>query len=141
MTPGLPEEAFAAALASVASVGPASLRQILSAQPPSVAWSSGEYAGDVDRIWHKHLDHEIEVLLRDSPGYPARLHADPEAPAVLFCRGDPAALSHRATVALVGTRSPTRYGIGVAAQLGAELAPLGDQRGLRPRSRNRRRRP
>jgi DNA processing protein len=124
MTPGLPEEAYAAALASVAGVGPASLRELLAAHAPSAAWASGQYAGDVDRIWQKHQDHEIEVLLRESPGYPARLHDDPEAPAVLFCRGDPLGLSHRATVALVGTRSPTRYGISVAAQLGAELAAL-----------------
>jgi DNA processing protein len=44
---------------------------------------------------------------------------------VLFCQGDPAAASTHPTVALVGTRSPTRYGIGVAAQFGADLAALG----------------
>ena len=51
---------------------------------------------------------------------------DPQAPAVLFCLGDPAALDAGVTtVALVGTRAPTRYGIGVAAQFGADLAAAG----------------
>ncbi len=59
------------------------------------------------------------------PGYPARLENDPDAPAVLFCQGDPEAVHSHPTVALVGTRSPTRYGIGVAAQFGADLAALG----------------
>ncbi len=44
---------------------------------------------------------------------------------MLFCQGDPEAVHTHPTVALVGTRSPTRYGIGVAAQFGADLAALG----------------
>jgi DNA processing protein len=50
---------------------------------------------------------------------------DSEAPAVLFCQGDPTAINRHPTVAIVGTRSPTRYGIGVAAQFGADLAAVG----------------
>jgi len=121
----LPEEAFAAALASLPSVGPGTLRQLLEVDPPSVAWVRGKFSGDVARVWQRHQELEIEVVLRDGPGYPARLADDPEAPAVLFCRGNVAALAHPAAVALVGTRSPTRYGIGVAAQLGADLAAVG----------------
>jgi DNA processing protein len=39
--------------------------------------------------------------------------------------GRPECLNGAPTVAIVGTRAPTRYGIGVAAQLGAELAAAG----------------
>ena len=65
------------------------------------------------------------MLLAGQPPYPARLAGDPHAPAVLFCLGDPGALSGAPTAALVGTRAPTRYGIGVAAQFGADLAAAG----------------
>ena len=121
----LPEEAYAAALASVPKVGPATLRLLLAADSPSVAWSRSTFPGDVARIWQRHEEKGIEVCWHGGPGYPARLENDPDAPAVLFCQGDPGVVLRHPTVALVGTRSPTRYGIGVAAQFGADLAALG----------------
>ena len=72
-----------------------------------------------------HAERGIAVVLADDDAYPERLRRDPQAPAVLFCVGDPLALHAPATVALVGTRAPTRYGIGVAAQFGADLAAAG----------------
>jgi DNA processing protein len=121
----LPEEAYAAALASVPQVGPATLRQLLATDTPSEAWARASFPGDIARIWRCHEEKGIEVCWHGGPGYPSRLENDPEAPAVLFCQGDPTAVSTHPTVALVGTRSPTRYGIGVAAQFGADLAALG----------------
>jgi DNA processing protein len=123
----LPEEAYAAALASVPEVGPVTLRRLLADDPPSVAWQRVSFgtAADVAQVWQRHEEHDVAVLTRHSAEYPARLEGDPEAPAVLFCLGDPAALNQPATAALIGTRSPTRYGIGVAAQLAAELAASG----------------
>jgi DNA processing protein len=47
------------------------------------------------------------------------------APPVLFSSGDPSPVDAFPTVAIVGTRTCTRYGLGVAAQLGAELAASG----------------
>ena len=128
--PSLPEEAFAAALASLPSMGPSRLRTLLAADPPSVAWAQvGEGADDsvaaVARAWQRHAELGIGVLLAGQPGYPPRLAEDPQAPALLFCLGDPAALHTAPTVALVGTRAPTRYGIGVAAQFGADLSAAG----------------
>jgi DNA processing protein len=125
MNEHLPEEAFAAALASVPQMGPATLRTLLATDAPAVAWSRSSFAGDVARIWQRHEEKGIEVCWRGGPGYPRRLVDDPEAPAVLFCLGDPTAINRHPTVALVGTRSPTRYGIGVAAQFGADLAAVG----------------
>ena len=126
----LPQEAFAAALASLPSMGPARLRALLATDPPSVAWArAGEGAavsmGGVARLWERHTGRGIKVLLAGQPLYPPRLADDPQAPAVLFCLGDPAALGRAPTVALVGTRAPTRYGIGVAAQFGADLSAAG----------------
>jgi DNA processing protein len=125
----LPEEAYAAALASQPGVGPATLRRLLASVPPSVAWSrlTASAAGDnaVAAIWRRHEEHAISVLGGSDPEFPRRLAGDPEAPAVLFCQGDPTVVNRFPTVALVGTRSPTRYGIGVAAQFGADLAAAG----------------
>ena len=79
----------------------------------------------VEELWQTHQRLGITVLLPGDPRYPTRLSEDPEAPSLLFCLGDPARIIGRPTVALVGTRAPTRYGIGVAAQLGAELSAAG----------------
>jgi DNA processing protein len=125
MSEDLPEEAFAAALASEPQMGPATLRTILADDSPSVAWSRAPFVGDVARIWQRHEEKGIEVCWRRGPTYPRRLVDDPEAPAVLFCQGDLTAINRHPTVAIVGTRSPTRYGIGVAAQFGADLAAVG----------------
>jgi DNA processing protein len=138
----VPDEAYAIALAGVPGLGPATLRTMLSDDPPSVAWSrhfaagsdAGSGAGTGARTraeaavlaaWEAHARLGISVLLRQSPAYPARLLTDSQAPPVLFCLGDPTVLTGAPTVAIVGTRSPTRYGLGVAAQLGAELSASG----------------
>ncbi len=130
MSPDLPEEAYAAALAMCPAVGPATLRGLLSEHSPSLAWSHATTpeAGsrdEVARLWDRHQALGITIILAGQPEYPNRLADDPQGPAVLFCLGDPSALRSTATVSLVGTRSPTRYGIGVAAQLGADLSAAG----------------
>ena len=127
---GLPPEAFAAALASMPSMGPARLRALLAEEPPALAWERAAHEGgasvrDVARAWQRHTALGIRVLLAGQPAYPERLEDDPQAPALLFCLGDPAVLADAPTVALVGTRAPTRYGIGVAAQFGADLSATG----------------
>jgi DNA processing protein len=127
---GLPPEAFAVALASMPSMGPARLRALLEADPPERAWvrateDTGASVAVVGRAWQRQISLGIRVLLAGQPSYPARLADDPRAPAVLFCLGNPAVLSEAPTAALVGTRAPTRYGIGVAAQFGADLAAAG----------------
>lgn len=66
----------------------------------------------------------IEAAHRGDPRYPDVLAADPEAPAVLFWKGDPAALAGP-RVAIVGTRRCTATGAAVAAELGEGLAAAG----------------
>jgi DNA processing protein len=125
MTATLPEEAYAAALASAPKLGPATLRRLLAARVPSAAWSRASGPGDVARIWQRHEEAGIEVCLPSAPDYPGRLRDDPGAPAVLFALGDLSVVNRFPTVALVGSRSPTRYGIGVAAQFAADLSGAG----------------
>lgn len=66
----------------------------------------------------------IEVTHRHDPGYPAALAGDPEAPAVLFWKGDLDAL-RGPRVAVIGTRRCTATGAAVARELGAGLAAAG----------------
>ena len=127
----VPEEAYAAALASLPSVGPSTLRSLIGSDLPSRAWARQRECGDpgldvVTEVWERHRRLGISVLWREHPSFPKRLAGFPRSPAVLFCLGDPSALSTAvATVALVGTRAPTRYGIGVAAQFAADLSAAG----------------
>lgn len=138
----LPEEAYAAALASLPGVGPKTLRALLDSTPPQTAWQAllagrtaplgrpapvvrAARATDVAEVWKRHRRAGIGVSVLGRAGYPAALAKDPEAPAVLFSLGDPSVVDRHPRVAIVGTRSATRYGLGVAAQLGAELAAAG----------------
>ncbi len=140
----LPEEAYAVALASVPGVGPRTLRTLLTEAAPRAAWEALLTGGvplpaslrptptrrearkiDVAALWTAHVEAGVTVCLLDRPGYPVALHDDPQAPAVLFSLGTPLVVDTAPRVAIVGTRSATRYGIGVAAQLGAELAAAG----------------
>ena len=66
----------------------------------------------------------ITLLIPTDPDYPALLRAVPDAPPVLYARGDLAA-TVRPTVALVGARRCSRAGAEVAFALAGELARRG----------------
>jgi DNA processing protein len=71
----------------------------------------------------------IKVLVEGFAGYPTALLADKARPLVLWAKGNPLCLGspdeRRPAVGIVGTRSATRYGLSVAAELGRELAERG----------------
>ncbi|MFC1606695.1 DNA-processing protein DprA [Candidatus Latescibacterota bacterium] len=56
------------------------------------------------------------MLIRSSPDYPPLLNSFISAPPVLFIRGDAAILSHQ-SLAYVGTRIPSEYGINLTREL------------------------
>lgn len=66
----------------------------------------------------------VEVVPLTDPRYPAPLVADPEAPVVLFTRGDLGVLAAR-RVAIVGTRNATAAGRATAFELGQQLSEHG----------------
>jgi DNA processing protein len=130
----LPDAAYAAALAAVEGVPPARLRRLLEARPAAEAWStlagSGRFTAAAARVdvaggWDACRRAGIEVLVAGAQRYPQALAGDPDAPPVLFALGDPGVVDGRPRVAVVGTSAATRYGLGVAAQLGAELTAAG----------------
>jgi len=69
-------------------------------------------------------EHGVSVLVESQADYPQALSPIPDPPGVLFVRGEirPA---DRISVAIVGTRHATQYGLGVAESLAASLARAG----------------
>jgi DNA processing protein len=138
-----------AALAGLPSMGPRRLRLIVAHHDPAEALlrlAAGrtlhdrvERAGDpasmprlraqaaaasADRALDRCRRCEVEILVPGDGRYPAQLEIDPEAPAVLFARGDPGAVASR-RVGIIGTRNATASGRATAADLGAALAAEG----------------
>ena len=77
---------------------------------------------------HEELDRanaaRIAILSLDDPLYPAQLKQIYDPPLVLYVRGSVAAISQPG-IALVGTRHPTPYGLGMAERLACDLAARG----------------
>ena len=87
-------------------------------------WRRASADTDPALVWERLVASNTVAYRRGSPGYPSRLVDDRAAPEVVFSRGSIAQLD-RPCVALVGTRSATHYGSGVAAELGADLSDAG----------------
>src|SRR5256714_3866897 len=66
----------------------------------------------------------VTVITREDSKWPARLSEIYDPPLVLYVRGSVEAVSHPG-LALVGTRHPTPYGIGMAERLACDLASRG----------------
>ena len=66
----------------------------------------------------------ITCVTVDDLAYPARLRQIYDPPLVLYVRGNVAALS-QSGIAVIGTRHPTPYGIGMAERLACDLSTRG----------------
>lgn len=66
----------------------------------------------------------IQLVAMDDAEYPARLKQIYDPPLVLYVRGNVEPLS-RPGIAVIGTRHPTPYGIGMAERLSCDLAARG----------------
>ncbi|MEW6155685.1 MAG: DNA-processing protein DprA, partial [Actinomycetota bacterium] len=87
-------------------------------------WRRRARATDVEAGWEALRAAGVRAHVRGWAGYPGPLDGDPEAPAVLFSRGDVATIEGR-RVAIVGSRDCSRYGREVAFALGRDLATAG----------------
>ncbi|HEX8105396.1 MAG TPA: DNA-processing protein DprA, partial [Solirubrobacteraceae bacterium] len=67
----------------------------------------------------------LGAACRHAAGYPDRLRELPDPPAVLHVAGDPAALEDPDSVAIVGARKASGYGLEVARSLGRGLSVAG----------------
>jgi DNA processing protein len=128
---------YAAAIVAL-GVGRGSLRRILADLDPRQAWEAiinRDHPADPDGSLARRAVHAwpdifarrlgacgARVLVRGHDGYPLELEDDVDSPELLFCLGNPDAMSGRARVAVVGTRAATRYGADVAAEIASGLA-------------------
>ncbi len=62
--------------------------------------------------------------LQDS-AYPRKLKNTKDAPLVLYCKGTLPDINHTPTVAIVGTRKATPYGMNISRRMGAQIAACG----------------
>ena len=135
------DRACAVALVDLPGMTPVRLGRLLDGFSPGMAWravAAGTHPADRGKrfalaarradpveVAGRYAAAGVRVLLPGRPGYPAALVGDPGAPAVLCASGDPSVLEARPAVAVVGTRSATRYGMRVASDLGRGLAEAG----------------
>ena len=110
------ERLFAATLTELESAGlPAP-----AAQSIALGKSMELAAEEMDRV----TTFGGQVIGQDDPTYPKRLHEIYDPPLVLYVRGDPEVINKNG-LAVVGTRHPTPYGVGVAERLACDLAARG----------------
>ncbi|MDP8976883.1 MAG: DNA-processing protein DprA [Actinomycetota bacterium] len=133
---GIPEWAYAAALAGLAYMTWDRLAGLLGAARPAEAWrrvragaagpawARAASSTSVEAVAGAHLRAGVRVRLLGDPDYPGILAQDHEAPPVLFSVGSLEALD-RPRVGMVGTRRTTGYGRDVAQELGRDLAQAG----------------
>jgi DNA processing protein len=120
------EEAWALVRSGGAADVPALSALLREASPEAIAahWAAAAQRVDVVASWSAYVRLGVGVVVRGSPGYPARLTGAPSAPYVLFRRGRDRGLGGT-NVAIVGTRRATPAGREIAGQFGRELAARG----------------
>ena len=122
---GEPAAAWAAVTAGAAAHHPA-VAAVLGRDPAGRAgrWAAQARAVDPHEVLARHRAAGVTLLTPRHPDWPERLVDDPEPPAMLCTRGDPAALGGPAC-ALVGTRSCSGEGRRTAHDLARDLADAG----------------
>ncbi len=133
-------------LAMLPGIGPRTLASLLarSHTPSGVLAATGPELATVDGVGPKlihairtashHVDvetiirwcdeNETSLICRGLQGYPRRLEDLPDAPPILFVRGEVTA-DDALAVAIVGTRHATTYGLKQAERFGYSLARAG----------------
>jgi len=139
-----PQWTYAAALAALPLLTHARLRRLIAHDQPSVVWNMLQererplpgFQEDTWRAWcnvpasslieiaELCIDRNIAVTTNRDRVYPVVLHADPQAPAVIFSQGNLELLQRR-RVGIVGTRTATQAGRYFARTLGESLAAEG----------------
>ncbi|MGE5153433.1 MAG: DNA-processing protein DprA [Bdellovibrio bacteriovorus] len=103
---------------------PAQALRELGLKPDAIsALSSPDQAG-IDRAMAWAEQPQASILTRSDPRYPPLLGEIPDAPPVLFVRGDPLLLAEP-QIAIVGSRNPTPQGEQVTRELASRLAGWG----------------
>lgn len=80
---------------------------------------------DVNIILQQCQDNDIRIIAMDDEEYPARLRAIYNAPILLFVQGTLAGLDDELSIAVVGTRNASQYGLNAADRICRDLCGLG----------------
>lgn len=77
------------------------------------------------QLYEQTIGQGYFILTPDDPCFPPRLREITPMPIVLYGAGQAELLTHDVMIGMVGTRTPTRYGIDAAKLLSEELSKLG----------------
>jgi DNA processing protein len=113
---GSPEAIFAASLTTLESLRlPAAVAQAVRSQKP---------LRDAEKELAEIRKNGCRLLTWDEPSYPQRLREIYDPPPLLYVRGNPELLD-RYSIAIVGSRRPTPYGVQMSERLARDLAERG----------------
>jgi len=90
------------------------------AQSIAIGKSMELAADELDRV----KPNGVRVVAQDDPEYPKRLYEIYDPPLVLYIKGSSEVINNYG-LAVVGTRHPTPYGVGMAERLSCDLAARG----------------
>ena len=88
------------------------------------AWAEAGRTVDPKAALRRHRSAGVELVMPGDPAFPDRLHDDEDPPTALFARGD-LSVAAAPTVAIVGTRRATPYGLGIARRWAMALVEVG----------------
>ena len=112
---GSPEQVLAASSDELASVNGVSEKMARSI-------ASASWRDFAEQELEKARQAGVTIITADSPDYPEPLRNTPDPPLFLYVKGT---LGQRDSIAVVGTRKPTTYGMNVAKRISIELAEAG----------------
>jgi DNA processing protein len=111
-----PEAIFAASLTALESFRlPAAVAQAIHSQSP---------LRDAEKELVEIRKNGCQLLSWDEPAYPQRLREIYDPPPLLYVRGNPELLD-KFSIAIVGSRRPTPYGVQMSERLARDLADRG----------------
>jgi DNA processing protein len=75
------------------------------------------YLNMAENVLEQSEKHDIKVLNPSASNYPKRYKGMPDEPLLIYAKGNVEALNHDKTVAIIGTREPTEFGIRAGERL------------------------
>ena len=109
-----PEEVFHASAEA--------LREVPGMTPKALEALGEHDLEEAEQILKDCVSLGIQILTCKDPRYPQRLWSIYDAPILLYCKGELPDFDNLPTLAVVGTRKASVYGIQTAARMGAALA-------------------
>lgn len=80
---------------------------------------------EAEKILQECVAKDIHILTMQDAAYPRRLRNIPDPPPVLYYRGYLPDVDSLPTIAMVGTRRASAYGLGIAKRMGYQVAACG----------------